>query len=162
MRALRLLSTLLVAIGLLAFAPAASAKAKVDVAAVEFKEGAAEKKAQKRIGTAIRRQAHRAAKHLDFGTKGRVEITFAVRDIKVEEADGVVTITCTLLGKLKGGGSAKSKIRFGGKPEHQTKLERQVVAAATDGVMTRLAQLSRERAAAKAKAEKEEKERGDD
>ena len=143
----RLLVSFLVVVALFAASGSeASAKpAKVDVAAVEFKDESTKKQTQKRIGTAIRRQAHKAAKHLDFGVRGRVEITFLVRDITTVEEDGVMSITCTLVGRLKGGGSARSKIRFGGKPEKQKKLERQVVAAATDGVMTRLAQLSRER-----------------
>lgn len=150
MRALRMFLSVLVAIGWIAFAAPASAAAKVEVAGIEFREGA-EKQTQKRVGSAIRRQVHRAAKSLDFGTKGRVEVTFVVRDVEVEEADGIVTITCTLVGKLKGGGSARSKIRFGGKPDNRKKIERQVVATAADGVMTRLAQLSRERIAAAAK-----------
>lgn len=148
MRFVRVALSLLFALALLigSAGPAHAKKATVDIAAVEFKKDGVEKKDQKRIATTIRRQAHRAAKHLDFGVKGRVEITFSVRDIQVVEEDDVVTVTCTLVGRLKGGGSARSKIRFGGKPDKSRKVERQVVAAATEGVLTRLAQLSRERA----------------
>lgn len=150
MRRLLWILSVLFAIASIAFAAPAWAKAKVDVAAIEFRQ-TSDKQAQKRVSTTIRRQVARAAKHLDFGTTSRVEISFVVRDVDVVEEDGVVTVTCTLLGKLKGGGSARSKIRFGGKPDARKKIERQVVSAATDGVMTRLAQLSRERIAAKEK-----------
>ncbi|NUO51246.1 MAG: hypothetical protein HOV80_20505 [Polyangiaceae bacterium] len=156
MRRLAFLLSVLFAIASIAFAaPAWASKAKVEVAAVEFGKSA-EKQSQKRVSSTIRRQAARAAKHLDFGTTNKVEITFVVRDVAVAEEDGVLTVTCTLLGKLKGGGSARSKIRFGGKPDAKKKIERQVVAAATDGVMTRLAQLSRERIAEKAKEKQDD------
>ena len=151
-----ILSVLFAIVSIALPAPAWAKAAKVEVAGIEFAK-AADKQAEKRVSSAIRRQVARAAKHLDFGTTSKVEITFVVRDVQVAEEDGVVTVTCTLLGKLKGGGSARSKIRFGGKPDAKKKIERQVVAAATDGVMTRLAQLSRERIAEKAK----EKEDGD-
>lgn len=148
MRFVRVVLSLFLALALLVgwAAPALAKKATVDIASVEFKKDGVEKKDQKRIATTIRRQAHRTAKHLDFGVKGRVEITFVVSDIQVVEEDDVVTVTCTLVGRLRGGGSARSKIRFGGKPDKNKKVERQVVAAATEGVLTRLAQLSRERA----------------
>jgi hypothetical protein len=154
-RRLTFLLSALFAIASIAFAAPAWAKAKVEVAGIEFRQSA-EKQAQKRVASTIRRQVARAAKHLDFGTTSKVEITFVVRDVVAVEEDGVMTITCTLLGKLKGGGSARSKIRFGGKPDARKKIERQVVTAATDGVMTRLAQLSRERAAEKAKEKEDE------
>ena len=155
MRRLALFLSVLFAIASIAFAVPAWAAAKVEVAGIEFRQ-TSEKQAQKRVASAIRRQVARAAKHLDFGTTSRVEITFVVRDVEVAEEDGVVTVTCTLLGKLKDGGSARSKIRFGGKPDARKKIERQVVAAATDGVMTRLAQLSRERLAEKAKEKQDD------
>lgn len=153
MRFVRVAVSVLFALSiLLGSAAPAYAKGTLDIASVEFKAGV-DKKGQKRIATTIRRQAHRAAKHLDFGVKGRVEVTFVVRDIQVVEEDDVVTVTCTLVGRLKGGGSARSKIRFGGKPDKNNKVERQVVAAATEGVLTRLAQLSREQAKARQKAD---------
>lgn len=153
-RFLRVVLSLVLALGIL-LGTSAEAFAKngtLDITLIEFKSSV-DKKDQKRIARTIRRQAHRTAKHLDFGVKGRVEVTFLVRDIQVVEEDDVVTVTCTLVGRLKGGGSARSKIRFGGKPDKNKKVERQVVTAATEGVLTRLAQLSRERAREDKKAD---------
>ena len=154
MRFLRVVLSLVLALGILlgTSGEAFAKNATLDITLIEFKSSV-DKKGQKRIARTIRRQAHRAAKHLDFGVKGRVEVTFLVRDIQVVEEDDVVTVTCTLVGRLKGGGSARSKIRFGGKPDKNNKVERQVVTAATEGVLTRLAQLSRERAREDKKAD---------
>jgi hypothetical protein len=138
------------AAALLALSPSlagADGKPKVEVAAVEITSAEIAKAQQKRVRGIVRRAAHRAAKNLDFGRGGRVEIGFVVRELTVEEDDDVVRVTCTLVGRLKGGGSARSKIRFGGKLGQRKKLERQVMEAATDGVMTRLAELSRRRTA---------------
>jgi hypothetical protein len=52
-------------------------------------------------------------------------------------------VTCSLVGRLKGGGTARSKIAFGGKPSNRSKLERQVLASVTDGVIIRLSELAR-------------------
>ncbi len=129
----------------------AYARAKVEVGTVEFSDGAADKNTQKRLAQAIRRRASRASKQLDFGKTGRIEISFLVRDLKIEDDGEVVQVTCTLVGKLKGGGSARSKIRFGGKPDQRRKVERDVIAAATEGVVTRLAELARQKAKEDAK-----------
>ncbi|NUP08550.1 MAG: hypothetical protein HOW73_21075 [Polyangiaceae bacterium] len=124
-------------------------KAKVDVAAVELtKSVSTTKQRDKQLQTTLRRFAHQAAKHLDFGKVDRVEVTLVVKELSVVESDGLLRVSCTLVGKLKGGGSAKSRLSFGGKPDKKKQLERQVLSSVTDGVMTRLAMLSRERASA--------------
>ena len=124
----------------------AKGKAKVEVAAVDWKSPKeAEKAREKRLSTEVRRAAQRSAKSLDFGPPGRVEISFVVVDVGVEKLGDIVRVSCTLVGRLKGGGRARSKLRFGGKPEDLKKLEKQVVVAATDGVMVRLSEMARAR-----------------
>lgn len=122
-------------------------KATVDVGAIEWKrpsDDAKGKARQKRLSTEIRRAAHKAAKGLNFGTERRVEVRFTVVEVAPEDLGDVVRVTCTLVGHLKGGGRARSKIRFGAKPKDLKKLEKQVVVAATDGVMTRLSEMARQ------------------
>ncbi len=125
----------------------AKGKTAVDVGAVEWKTPSKEAKSrEKRLSTEIRRAAHKAAKGLNFGNGGRALVSFTVVEVGVENLGDVVRVTCLLVGHLKGGGRARSKIRFGGKPEDQKKLEKQVVIAATDGVMTRLSEMARAKA----------------
>lgn len=122
----------------------AKGKTAVDVGTVEWKKPSKEAAArEKRLSTEIRRAAHKAAKGLDFGKGGRALVSFTVVEVSVENLEDVVRVTCQLVGHLKGGGRARSKIRFGGKPADQKKLEKQVVVAATDGVMTRLSEMAR-------------------
>lgn len=150
MRFVRLV--LAAAIGLfvaLGAARSAHAKAKVEIVAVELTQGVTSTKARdKHVMTAVRRMANQAAKHLDFGKQGRVEVKLVVKELSLIEADGVLRVTCTLVGRLKGGGSAKSRLSFGGKPDKKKQLERQVLTSVTDGVMTRLAMLARDQQAA--------------
>ncbi|MFO0550695.1 MAG: hypothetical protein U0271_20035 [Polyangiaceae bacterium] len=124
----------------------AEAKTKVEIGAVEWKpHEEVTKEREKQVRTKVRRLAAASAKHLDFGKKGKVEVSFVVKELTVTTEGDVIRVTCTLLGKLKGGGSARSRLSFGGKPDARKKLEREVLTAVTDGVMTRLAEIARER-----------------
>jgi hypothetical protein len=124
----------------------AAAKAKVEVKSVEWKtSNVADVAREKRLSSEIRRAAQRAAKGLDFGKSGRVELSFTVVEVSREDLGDVVRVSCTLVGRVAGGGRARSKLRFGGHPKDTKKLEKQVVIAATDGVMTRLSEMARAR-----------------
>jgi hypothetical protein len=128
----------------LAVPAVATAKAKVEVKTVEWKTASkADAARQKRLSLEIRRAAQRAAKGLDFGKTGRVELSFTVVEVSREDLGDVVRVSCTLVGRVAGGGRARSKLRFGGSPKDTKKVERQVVIAATDGVMTRLSEMAR-------------------
>ena len=121
----------------------AKGKGKLEIASVEWPSPSASMKLrEKQIRTSIRRLAVQSAKHLDFGSEKAVA-TLIVKELATSEADGVLKVSCSLVGRLKGGGTARSKIAFGGKPENRKKIERQVLASVTDGVMVRLAELAR-------------------
>jgi hypothetical protein len=140
------------AAGLLAVAaltgtfPVAAAP-KVDIQEVVFTQKDDDKAAQKRLKK-IRRLLRDAAKRADFGDAKVVRLSVTVARFEVEQKDDVLRVTCTLVGRLKGGPSARSHVSFGGRPDKRKKLEEQVLSTVTDGVMTRLAQLARERAEA--------------
>ncbi len=144
-RSLKALIGLVVALTItLGFVRPADARAKVDVAVVELSSSASSSKDRdRRLTATVRRLAQQSAKHLDFGKSGRVEVSFLVKELKIVEVDGLLRVTCTLVGKLKGGGSAKSRLSFGGKPAKKKQIEKEVLASVTDGVMTRLAEMSR-------------------
>lgn len=105
---------------------------------------------EKQVGRQVRSAAHKAAKSLNFGDKKRVEVSFEVLELSVEQQGDVVRVSCTILGKLRGGGTARSRLSFGGKPERRKALERQVIGMVTEGVVTRLAEMSRQRTEEKA------------
>ena len=121
----------------------AKGKGKLEIAAVEWPTpGPSMKLREKQVKTSIRRLALQAAKHLDFGSDKAVA-TLIVKELVASEADGVLKVSCSLVGRLKGGGTARSKIAFGGKPDSRKKIERQVLSSVTDGVIIRLAELAR-------------------
>ena len=123
----------------------AKPKAKVEIASVDWKgaEEATPDRAR-RLRASVRRIAYESAKRLDFGVDGKVELGLLVKELTfTEEADGVLRISCVVVGRLKGVGSARSKLSFGGRPDQKKKLERQALSSVIDGVMVRLADMSR-------------------
>lgn len=133
-------------------------KAKVELAAIEWKDGEkVSKERARQVKSAVRRAAQSAQKHLDFGQHGRLELTIVIKELSFEESDGLLRVSCTLVGRLKGGGSARSRISFGGKPSDKKKMERQVLASVTEGVMIRLAEMARAADAERAKVIEEER-----
>ncbi len=161
MRGFRFVVAILLALSLSGLASPALAKAKMEVAAVEV-NGKLEldKERDRHVRTTIRRLASHSAKHLDFGKHGKVEVTLIVKELTIEQGPDVLRITCTLVGKLAGGGSARSRISFGGKPDKKKQLEKQVLSSVTDGVMTRLAELARAKEKLADKKKEKEKESG--
>ena len=95
----------------------------------------------------VRALLYKAAKPLKFGKK-KVEATFKMTELSTTDEDDHIRISCTLVGRLKGGGTARSHISFGGARSKRLALERQVLIMVSEGVMGRLAQLARERDAA--------------
>jgi hypothetical protein len=91
----------------------------------------------------LRQAAHRA----DWGA-GRgasIEFRVVVEELEVTEANGVLRVRCTALGRLPKGKSARSKIDFGGDPRKSSQVLRQVLEVVARGVVTRLAALERDR-----------------
>jgi hypothetical protein len=147
----RLAATLCAASLVLATPTWAAAKRRVEVTAVAWPAGpealpeARKPLEDRRVRRMVRRSAENALKHLDFGGAGKLGVELTIKDLTWSEEGGVVYLSFALVGRLEGGGSARSKVRFGGHPSTRKKLERQVVTAVTDGVMSRLSELARAR-----------------
>ncbi|MEZ4225132.1 MAG: hypothetical protein R3B13_29540 [Polyangiaceae bacterium] len=60
-------------------------------------------------------------------------------------ADDVMRVSCTAVGRLPGGRSAKSHLTFGGDPRKKNELITRVLEIVARGVVTRLAELERVR-----------------
>jgi hypothetical protein len=91
----------------------------------------------------LRQAAHRA----DWGA-GRgasIEFRVVVEELSVSEVGGVLKVSCTALGRLPKGKSARSRLDFGGDPRRGQKVIRHVLEIVARGVVTRLAALERER-----------------
>lgn len=121
----------------------AAARGKVEWKAVVVRSAVG--KEPEALVKALRPLLQKASKKADFG---RQQVTLSARVVEFRsEAQGDVhRVTCTIVGRLEGGASAKSKISFGGHPGERDKLEKQVLGMVATGVVTRLATLAREQA----------------
>lgn len=116
----------------------ARAATTVEIGDVAVPPGDGQKQAEKRLRNALRE----AAKEADFGKVKSVKIAAKLVEWKVEKSDDVLRITCTLVGRVEGGKSARSHLSYGGRLDEQTKLEKLVVRMVARGLLTRLAQLA--------------------
>jgi hypothetical protein len=89
----------------------------------------------------------REARHADWGAaqKSKISYRFFVEELQLREENGVLHVTCTALGRLPKGKSAKSHIAFGGDPHDRKKVVERVLDIVARGVVTRLAELERAR-----------------
>ncbi len=87
------------------------------------------------------------ARHADWGAgrKSRIPYRFRIDELDVVEEATVVRIRCAATGWLPKGRTAKSRLAFGGAPKERPELVRRVLAIVAHGVITRLAELERER-----------------
>lgn len=89
----------------------------------------------------------REARRVDWGT-GRgstIELRFEVTQLKLERKDSVLRVTCSAVGRLPGNRTARSHLEFGGDPKRPRELVEQVLRIVARGVVTRLAELERQR-----------------
>jgi len=145
MHLLRLLATGVVAVAAFTIPAAAEGKDFVDIAEIRVPDSDDAKATRNRIKL-IRGLLRSAAKHADFGEAKNVQIHAKLTRFEVVEKDGILRVTCTLIGRLDGGPSARSHISFGGHPEKRKTLEKQVLRMVSDGIITRLAELAKQRA----------------
>ena len=98
---------------------------------------------KKHLKKALTREARRA--RWGAGSKNRIEYRFYVTKLELAEKDSVLHVTCTAIGKLPKGKSAKSHLAFSGEPRKKNQLVRRVLEIVARGVITRLAELERVR-----------------
>jgi translation initiation factor IF-3 len=89
----------------------------------------------------------REAKTADWGAghKSQIQYRFRIDELEVTEDATVVKVRCAATGWLPKGRNAKSRLAFGGAPKERTELVRRVLAIVARGVVTRLAELERQR-----------------
>ena len=95
----------------------------------------------------LRSTLHRETRRADWGARAgsKISYRFFVERLELREEAGVLHVTCTALGRLPKGKSAKSHIVFGGDPRERKKVVEHVLDIVARGVVTRLAELERAR-----------------
>jgi hypothetical protein len=145
-RPLSRLLAALVALAVLTAVPATSfakAPAKVEWKRVDVPPGPSADRHTRMLKALLAQ----AAKKADFGDATHLVMTARLVQFTAEERGDVVRLTCTIHGRLEGGPGARSRISFGGSPAKRLELEKQVLTMVATGVVTRLAEIARTRAA---------------
>jgi hypothetical protein len=112
-------------------------------------EAPAKAKDGERLAKNLQKLLKEASRKADFGKGGKVLLRARITEYVVEQKGDVMRIRCTVVGRLEGGPSAKSRISFGGDPKDPKALEKQVLTMVAHGVTSRLAALAKSRAAEK-------------
>jgi hypothetical protein len=137
-----------IAIAAIAVSRPADARPKADVewtrvdAPATTKDGA-------RLAKNLHQLLKNASRKADFGKSGKVLLRARIVEYIVEHKGDVIRIRCTVIGRLEGGPSAKSRIAFGGDPKDPKALEKQVLTMVAHGVTSRLAALAKARTSEK-------------
>lgn len=98
---------------------------------------------KKHLRKVLRHEAYRADWGAGRGTT--IEYRFFVRELSLEDSDGVLHVRCTAYGKLPSGKTAKSHLEFGGAPSKRNRIIKRVLEIVSRGAITRLAELERVR-----------------
>ncbi|MFO0756682.1 MAG: hypothetical protein U0359_09335 [Byssovorax sp.] len=114
-------------------------KAKVEWSKIEVPEGEEAAK----LGKALKTALEQAAKHANFGKAPSVTLSARITAFTTEQHGDVLRVSCTAVGRVAGGQSARSKISFGGSPGSRAELEKQVLTMVANGLVARLAQIAR-------------------
>ncbi|MCC6557619.1 MAG: hypothetical protein IT372_32095 [Polyangiaceae bacterium] len=136
-------------------APALAAKATVEWKSVEAPAGSD----HDRLVRMLKGLLSSAARKADFGKKTKsVALTARIVAFSSVTQGDVHRVSCTLVGRVVGGPTARSRISFGGRPEERAALEKQVLTMVANGMVGRLAEIVRRRTAQEEKAAKAAKE----
>jgi hypothetical protein len=86
------------------------------------------------------------------GRASTISLRFDVSELSIVEEDGVLRVSCRAIGRLPSGRSAKSQLSFGGEPGKRDAAVERVLRIVVHGVVTRLAELERERRSGESRA----------
>lgn len=108
-----------------------------------------EDKLRRRRERTLRSVLKKESKNANWGDHkdNLVEASVKVVEFQVQQKEHVVRVTCTAVGKLAGGPSVRTHFSIGDHPKRQDKLEKMVLTLVARGIVTRLAAISRDRAA---------------
>ncbi len=130
---------LLLAAALWLSAPHAEARGRASWTQVEVRKG----DDQERVGSSLKKLLVTASKKAKWGKGEKIELSARVTKLDWETRDDVVLVHVTVVGKIKGGESARAYIRIGGRPSEKRKLEKQALRIVADGLVTRLSDIAR-------------------
>jgi hypothetical protein len=99
----------------------------------------------------LRQTLRRVARRADWGAgrENRIEYRFKLELLELAREGNVVRVKCTAVGQLPRGRSARSHLVFSGDADKQDAVVQRVLDIVARGVVTRLAELERDRRSAR-------------
>jgi hypothetical protein len=95
------------------------------------------------LNKVLKHEQHRV--YWGAGRDSRITYRFFLEQLDLSVERGVLKVRCTALGRLPKGKTARSKLEFGGDPLHARKVIDHVLEIVARGVLSRLAELERDR-----------------
>lgn len=118
----------------------ALAKPKIEWSKIQVPEGDNAARTTKVLKQALEQAARKA----NFGKKAKsVSLSARIVEMRSEVHGDVLQVSCTMMGRVAGGATAKSKISYGGSVSTRDELEKQVLTMVANGLVARLAQIAR-------------------
>lgn len=105
-------------------------------------------KTASRVARTLEKLLVKASRKAKWGKGDRLELTARVTKLVWEEHDDVLRVTVTVVARIKGGESARSHIRLGGRPKERRSIEKDALEIVAGGLVTRLSDIARRRAEA--------------
>lgn len=140
MRSRLLLFLLLLPLLLLCAPGEAEARARrVSWTKVEVRKG----DDMKRVSATLKRLLEKKSRRAKWGKGKRLKLSAKVTRLSWERHDDVLRVSVTVVAKIVGGQSARSKIRIGGRPSERRKIEREALSIVSSGLVTRLSHIAR-------------------
>ena len=102
-----------------------------------------QKRVTKVLEKALKREAHRF--EWGAGRGSRIEYRFTLEQLDLSVERGVIKVRCTALGRLPKGKTARSRLEFGGDANKAHQVIDHVLLIVARGVLSRLADLERNR-----------------
>jgi len=152
------LGSVLLCLGLVPAPASARSSTKVEWTKVDLPAGDAYERAGKKLKKLLREASRKA----DFGKAKKVKLRAKVTELTYQQKGDILRISCTVVGRVEGTASAKSRISFGGDPNDRDGLENQVLKLVASGLVSRLAAIARTDAAKKEAAKKAAKKEAED
>jgi hypothetical protein len=85
-----------------------------------------------------------ASRRAEWGKGRALRLSATITELTWERHEDVLRLEVAVVGRIAGGASVRSRIRVGGRPAERSKLERDALQIVSTGLVTRLADISRQ------------------
>jgi len=96
-----------------------------------------------RVARKLKKLLVEASRRADWGKGSTVKLSASVTELSWQQQQDVLRLEVTVVGRIAGAASVRSRIRVGGRPAERAKLEQDALQIVATGLVTRLADIAR-------------------